>query len=262
MLFVKQKGRKRDFMTKIKRNIAMLVMMCVFSFVLTGCENRIPEMTEEENALITEYAAGLLLKYHSDYEGKLVDTSVPPEVEPIVPEPIVEDVVSDNSTESAADEVVSSNTTEEPVKPSLSIAQVLGTDGFDIMYRSFEVCDNYPSTESSPEELFFSMKAGRGNKLLVLKLNITNVSPQEMMFDTLGMTDLDCKIIINGNNTQRAYVSMLENDFMAVSRNFVAGESYEAVIITEMPEADAQAVTSATLQLKNGERETTVRAAE
>lgn len=243
----------------------MLLVLSIFTFMMTGCENQIPEMTEEENALVTEYAAGLLLKYHANYEGKLVDTSVPPETEPVVQEPVSEDVVSDNSVEgevASSEPTVSSNTTEDVEKPSMSIAQVLGTDGFDIVYRAFEVCDYYPNEESAPEELFFSMKAGTGNKLLVLKLDITNSSAQEMMFDTLGMTDLDCKIVINGNNTQRAYVSMIENDFMAISRSFGVGETYEAVIITEMPEAEAQSVVSAKLQLKYEGRETTMEMAE
>ncbi|MBQ8528020.1 MAG: hypothetical protein IJ429_06045 [Lachnospiraceae bacterium] len=251
-------------MIKMKKSIIVLLMVCSFAFALTGCKNQIPEMTEEENALITEYAAGLLLKYHADYEGRIVDTSVPPEEKPIVPETVTEEVAPENLEEEAQpeDTIISSNTIEEDAKPSLSIAQILGVDGFDIKYQAFEVCDNYPADESSAEELFFSMKAGTGNKLLVLKMEITNMASQESALDILSMSDLSCKIIINGSKTQRAYVSMLENDFMAVSRSFAAGESYEAVIITEMPETEAQEITSVGLQLKNEGRETTVNTAE
>ena len=251
---------KQDFMNGIKKKIASVLVICNMFLLLTGCTNQIPEMTEEQNMLVTEYAAGLLLKYHADYEGRLVDTSVPPEEIPVLQEMPVQDVVSDNTTVESpiTDSTVSSNTVEEVAKPSLTIAQVLGVDGFDIVYRSFEVCDNYPSTESSPEELFFSMKAGQGNKLLVLKFDITNVAAQENMLDTLSMTELDCEILINGSKTQRAYVSMLENDFMAINRNFAVGESYEAVVVTEMPESDAQSVTTVELQLENGERETKI----
>lgn len=240
----------------------MLLVICSFVFVLTGCTNQIPEMTEAENALITEYAAGLLLKYHADYNGKLVDTSIPPEAEPVVPNPIVEEeAVSDNSVAEETETVVSSNTTEVS-KPSLTIAQVLGVNGFEVACQTFEICDKYPSTESSPDELFFSMRAGQGNKLLALKLNITNTSAQDNMFDTLALSDLDCKIIMDGGKTQRAYVSMLENDFMAICRNFSAGETYEAVIITEMPEEETQALTGVKLQLRLDGRETTVSVAE
>lgn len=251
-------------MTNLKRNIARLFVVCSFALVMTGCANQIPEMTEQQNALVTEYAAGLLLKYHADYDGRLVDTSVVPELPPVIETPAEEGGSDDLEEQETGmpDSESSSNTTEEIEKPTLSIAQVLGADGFDIKYRTFEVCDKYPSTDSSPDELFFSMKAGAGNKLLVLKLDITNTSVQEVLFDTLSMTELDCKILINGNNSQRAYVSMLENDFMAISRNFSAGESYEAVIITEMPEAETQDITSVELQVKSAGRESVVKKSE
>lgn len=251
-------------MIKAKNNVATMLLVCVCLFLLTGCGNQIPEMTEEQNALITEYATGLLLKYHADYDGRLVDTSVPPEISPEGEAP-EEEIVTDNpevEESITSDSTVSSNTTEETVRPELSIAQVLDMDGFDISYRTFEVCNNYPNTESSPEDLFFSMKAGQGNKLLVLKLEIMNTAPQENMCDTLSMTDLDCEIIINGNDTQRAYVSMLENDFMAVSRSFAIGESYEAVIITEMTEEEAQGIASVKLKLQHERREALVSATE
>lgn len=249
-------------MARIKKNVAILMLVCFFSSSLMGCGNQIPEMTEAENALITEYAVGLLLKYHADYNGKLVDTSVPPPTKPVIPEPILDEVVSDNSMEDDEELSVSSDSTTEVVKPSFSIAQVLGADGFDITYRSYEICENYPGTETSPEELYFAMKAGQGNKLLVLKLDVVNTSSQESMFDTLTLSDVNCKIILNDGMVRRAYVSMLENDFMAISRNFGVGEAYEAVIITELPEADAQGITSVKLRLQHEGREALVSAAE
>lgn len=249
-------------MAKIKKNMATLLCGCVCAFMMLGCGNEIPEMTEEQNALITEYAAGLLLKHHADYDGRLVDTSVPPQEKPVVEIP--EEVVSDNTmTEVAPVEVTESvKPIEKPEAMEMSIAQVLGVTGFDINFRGYEVCDSYPSEEAFSEELFFAMKAGTGNKLLALTLEVVNTSGQEMELDTLGMTDLDCKILMNENDVQRAYVSMLENDFMAIKRKFSIDETYEAVVITEMPEKKARAVTSVQLQLKKEGRETTISAME
>lgn len=247
-------------MAEIRKSMAIMLLVCVCSFFVTGCGNRIPEMTEEQSALITEYAAGLLLKHHADYNGRLVDTSVPPQEKPMAEIPEV--IVSDNAIEEDAvvEEAETSVDGEEPEKAAMSIAQVLGVSGFEINYMGYEVCDSYPAGEVAAEELFFAMKAGAGNKLLALTLEIVNTSDGELEMDTLSMTDLDCKILLNGNDEQRAYVSMLENDFMAIKRSFASGEAYKAVIITEMPEEKAQAVTSVQLQLKNQGHETTVAA--
>lgn len=257
--------RKQDFMLKMRKNSTVMLAAFVAMFIMTGCANQIPDMTEDENALVTEYAAGLLLKYHADYEGRLVDTAVPPEEKvPVVPEQVVDEILPEQSEVDTSSEevIVSSNTIEEVVKPTMSIAQVIGTEGFDVKYRAFEVCDRYPNTESSPEELFFSMKAGQGNKLLVLKIDITNIGSEEMIFNTLEKLDMKCKVIINGSKKQNVYISMLENDFMAMNHGIAPGETIEAAVITELPETEAQQITDAKLLIENEGRSTEVSVAE
>ncbi len=253
-------------MSKMKKNIALMLMIICMLLSITGCGNQIPEMTEAEGALVTEYAAGLLLKYHADYDGRLVDTSVAPEpvpgvIEPTVTEPVPEetaDEVSDKVSENSVSVSESTIPETEVEKPSLTLAQVLGITGLDVDYRSFEVCSTYPPAESTPEELVFSMAAGPGKRLLVLKIFVTNTSSEEITCDTLGMTDLSCKIIINGNKTQNAYISMLENDFMAINRVLAPGETLETAVITEVSESDAAQITNAKLQIKKGSYSATV----
>ncbi len=260
---------KWDIMFNKKKSIAVMLIICNLLFLLTGCGNQIPEMTDAENELVTEYAAGLLLKYHSKYEGRLVDTSVSPQEGQETEQET--EMVSDNSADREQQEqevsepglTVSSNgVTKGNAGVQISAAQLLGSDGFEMKYSSFEVCDTYPETGSAPEVLFFSMKAGNGNKLLVLRIDIVNNNTSEAQLDTLGMTELGCEVIINGKDTQRAYISMLENDFMTISRTFAPGEVYEAAVITEVPEDKAATITTVALRLKNGDRKTVVELAE
>ena len=53
----------------------LVVMLCIMTMTLSlsGCGNAIPDMSEEESAMITEYAAGLLLKYDKNYSSRLVE---------------------------------------------------------------------------------------------------------------------------------------------------------------------------------------------
>ena len=254
----------------IKRNktVCVLLLICNLIFVMTGCGNRIPEMTEEENALITEYAAGLLLQYHADYNGRLVDTSVPPEIDPVAQEPIVDETVSENTVEEDIQkpdsEMVSDNSTSSgegaDAVPQLSIAQVIGVDGLDIVCSGYEVSDSYPGAEDemSEENMLFAMRAGIGNKLLVVKINVSNLSNSEATLNTISMTDLKCKLLINGNKKQNAYVSMLDNDLMMIDHVFAPGESLEAVVVTEMPEDEATQITSVELSVQRGDDLATV----
>lgn len=250
-----------------KKSIAVTLMVCNLMFLVTGCGNQIPEMTETENELVTEYAAGLLLKYHAKYEGRLVDTSVSPQAEEKAEKET--EAVSDNSADREQQELskpaftVSSNEVMTGnAGAQMSAAQLIDAEGFEVEYTSFEVCDTYPEAGSAPEELFFSMKAGEGNKLLVLKMEVVNNNTSEAKLDTLAMTGLGCEVVINGSNTLRAYISMLENDFMAISRSFAPGEVYEAAVITEVPEDEAATITNVALRLKNEDRKILLEPAE
>ena len=255
-------------MLKRNKTVCVLLLICNLIFVMTGCGNQIPEMTEEENALITEYAAGLLLQYHADYNGRLVDTSVPPVIEPVVEEPIVDEAVSENTVgeeiQKPDSEMISDNSISSgegaDAAPQLSIAQVLGVDGLDLSCVGYGVNDSYPEAENemSEENMLFAMRAGAGNKLLIVKINISNPGNSEVALNTISMADLKCKLLINGNKKQNAYVSMLDNDLMMIDRVFAPGESLEAVVVTEMPEEEAAQITSVELSVQRGDNSATV----
>ena len=57
-----------------RKKLSML-LLCFMMLGLTACGNAIPEMTEQENAMVSEYAANLLLQYSGSYHSRLVDTS-------------------------------------------------------------------------------------------------------------------------------------------------------------------------------------------
>lgn len=48
-------------------------MIISLLLLLAGCGNHIPEMTKEQSAQISEYAAGLLLKYDKGNVNRLTD---------------------------------------------------------------------------------------------------------------------------------------------------------------------------------------------
>ncbi|MDE6714798.1 MAG: hypothetical protein K2K20_13820 [Lachnospiraceae bacterium] len=44
----------------------------VLMMSLSGCGNAIPDMTEEQQSMVTEYAAQLLLKYDANYQSTIL----------------------------------------------------------------------------------------------------------------------------------------------------------------------------------------------
>lgn len=52
----------------------MILCGITASLLMTGC-GAMPDLTQEETELISEYAVGVLLKYDKSHGSRLVDTS-------------------------------------------------------------------------------------------------------------------------------------------------------------------------------------------
>ena len=50
----------------------LLVTMCTATAIFAGCGEQLPDMTKEQEALVTEYAAGLLLKYDDSFDNGIL----------------------------------------------------------------------------------------------------------------------------------------------------------------------------------------------
>ena len=51
----------------------VLGLFAMSAMLLTGCIDAMPELTAEQSDIVAEYAAGLLLKYSSNYNYKIAD---------------------------------------------------------------------------------------------------------------------------------------------------------------------------------------------
>ena len=63
------------------RKNSILATGLILAAAVTGCGNSIPEMTGEQQELVVEYAADVLVKHSKNYDGKLVELSVVREAE-------------------------------------------------------------------------------------------------------------------------------------------------------------------------------------
>ena len=51
----------------------LIGVIVITAGLLTGCIDNMPDMTEEQSALIAEYAADIMLKYSSNYNYRIAD---------------------------------------------------------------------------------------------------------------------------------------------------------------------------------------------
>lgn len=209
------------------RKILGCLIMLLAAGMLTGCFMR--DLTEEEEARISEYAATLLLKYDANYKNLLWETVEEPEEEPIEEEVPTEEEEQQDETVSGS--AVAADTVEtEPEEVSQRLAEIFGLSGVDIQYAGCEFVKSFPAEEAQG----YSIQAGDGKKLLIVKLQIKNNSSEPVMVDILsGMPSF--RIRFNEEEVV-AQMTIIPEDFSTMEENIPAGATAEKVLIGEVSE--------------------------
>ena len=233
------------------RKLYIVLTTLIVSLGITGCGSTIPEMTEEQTELVSEYAAGLILKYDKGYSNRLVDTSVPP---------VAEETANQSVTETATEEATQSteNTAAQAadgVDVQADMASFLGAEGVTIDYSGYELCDTYPDAEDG-SDLFFTMDATEGYQLMVLKFNMVNTSGADETIDLLSK-NVRYRVILNGASPKNALTTMLLNDMSTYNDVVTAGATQEVVIVIEVTPEEAQQIDTISLIMKNSEESVT-----
>lgn len=218
------------------KRIGMILCGIAASLFMTGC-GAMPDLTQEETELISEYAVGLLLKYDKNHGSRLVDTSAYDIVEEIpetevpeepVPEEMPEDLLETTQT------VDVSQDEEEAAEPVVSsVEEYYGIPNVTVQYTGYELTDSYPNTEND-ENLFFSMEATPGTQLLVLKFLVSNTANEDQTMNMLGY-GARFRVSVNGESSKGALATMLLNDMQTFDEVIPAGSSIELVSIVEVP---------------------------
>lgn len=213
------------------------IFLCgiVASLFMTGC-GAMPDLTQEETELISEYAVGVLLKYDKNHGSRLVDTSENDVEATLTPEELPEEPVPEEEPENLPEttEIVDVSQDEETMEPVVSsVEEYYGISDVTIQYTGYELTDSYPSMAEG-EDLFFSMDATPGTQLLVLKFQANNTGSTDKEMDMLGY-GARFRVSVNGESSKGALATMLLNDMQTFDDVIPAGSSIELVSIVEVP---------------------------
>lgn len=218
---------------------------------LSGCGNTIPALSEEQEALVVEYASTAVLKHDANYQGKLVDLSTlsneeeTPEEE-TTQEPVEEaDIPKEpEQMQEPQQDVLSAEQAEAEIQADAE--QILGLQDVSLTYSEYEVDEFYPKNGN---EIYFVMNATPGNNLLVVKFTLRNLLNEEQDIQIQPGT-VRVKIIMNGEE-KNALTTMLLNDLAAYQGTLGPNEETELVVVGEYPVEDLQVIDSLSVKLKN-----------
>lgn len=249
--------------TANRTTAATAVILLVSSLLLSGCGASYPNITEEENEIVSEYAVSLLLKYDSANHSRLVDTSEfmnsylnakwerenqiaeyeaakALEEQTRIDETRAQEealageeskTLTDDSLEKEKSDGTGGATvidTTEGITSNLSVESVIGIEDFSINYNSYDLVSSYSSDD------FFSMDATKGNKLLVVYFNVRNNGPDQIL-DVFNK-DVSFKFDINERGPRSVFKSMLADDLGEYKGEFKSGETKTLVLLFEVPD--------------------------
>lgn len=237
----------------MKRHVCKIAGVLFAGALLCGCGSEMPDLTEEQTALITEYATNLIVK-HSELSDRelLSDTQL---------EAGIIEEAEERERQLKADEIAEAYLNKEvemiegakedkdndgndassdgsgSVTPSLTMAEFFAEDNFSIDYASYELCDSYPEADS--EDFFMAMDATAGHQLCVVKFRVQNVSSSEQEFDMLGKKGRFTLKTGEGETIQ-AQSTMLLDDLSSYKGAIAANESEEMVLVFEVEDGVSQ----------------------
>ena len=204
---------------------------------LSGCFNAIPEMSEEEEAKVVRYMADAVLAKDVNYQSRLLDEE---EKQKALEEEArkAEELEKIKQEEQKKKEEKEAKNSPDDVKTTVAVKtygvdeinDYLGIDGVEFEFVGEEIVDKYPK---SSENLGFAFTASEGNKLMIMKFNICNVSADEAYVD-LAAINPKFKVIINDTDKVSSSKVPLDDVMNFFTDTVSAGEVRQCVLIYEL----------------------------
>lgn len=230
-----------------RRTIVFLSLLLMVTLMLGGCGASLPKLSEEENELVSEYAASLLLKYDSTNHSRLLDVTdivttyeeaVRAREESIKAYEEEQARLEEEKKKQDESQTVSSASVSKDDgtggatviggsdEVSMTIAEFLNADGFEIVYAGNEVLSKYPEDSAG------AIYPNAGKKLLIVYFNVS--SSKSTTFDVVN-EHASFKISVNGGNYSSNFISILDDDMSVYIDTFNANETKRLVLIFEVP---------------------------
>lgn len=200
--------------------------------LFSGCSRSLVSVTEEEQDMIAEYIAHLILKYDRGYEATLLESIAAPEESPDVEENFSvlgeeEQKPDEEQTDSKESGKPGENSGMEAAESNADLNSVFGLADVQVAFTGYKECAMYPEEES---DSYFSLVAPDGKKFAVMQFEITNQSAGEKKFSQLE-TELKYRLDFDAKNYVKPSMTLLVNDLQYIDVVLEPQGTQEAVLV-------------------------------
>ena len=256
--------------TMKKNKLISFLVICMLSTMLVGCnkeeetvveveteEENMFGLTESEQKMYAEYAAGVLMKYNAGSNMRVLEgqTLINQEAKEKAAKEQAEKRAqlaaeyeankNSSKSESQSSGSGSSGSSEgTSVSYITDMSAATGTNAFSITYEGYEITDSYPN---SGDDILMAMDATQGKLLLVTKYSVTNISGQTENFDMFSK-QAKFRLNLNGERYKSQYTLLLD-DLSMYKGDIDAGATINTVLIFEIPEDTAANISDMVLSI-------------
>lgn len=214
--------------------------LCFSMFALAGCVSS-KNLTEEEQDIIAEYSAGILLQNEDKYERKLVKQDIPSvpeqtEAPQVTAEPETAPVQIADSAAGGEEEETAN---EVPLNDIYRIA------GMEVKYDSYTVCKEYTS----------EVGARKGTSLYVVKYKVKNTTSKALKVNLIKRK-IAYSLELDGTSYDTKPSFLKNGGLNCLKTKIKPHSSEEAVVVFEVPDA-AKNATSAVVTIQDQETKAT-----
>ena len=237
---------------KMKKRWQRGFVILLGCLMLSGCGiQEVPyELTEKEQKLIVSYSAHVVAKFNNYQKDGLTFV---PELEtesekPIerIPESEQQEVLPDFGMKEDGS-VDSGELTTEQTAEQATLSSVYAETGLQITYLGNQVTDSYM------QDSMYSVNAGYGKKLLIVKLNVENVTEEAVELNNLTSGDSFSANFVMASGDKynaKSVLTLLLNDFTTFEGTIESKTAVETVMIFEVP-AETEHVEEIVLQVNH-----------
>ncbi len=239
-----------------KSKTILFCSIALSMFLLAGCTKAI-SLTEDESKLISSYAAGRILNYSEDSDGRITPpwiTTAPAEPSSAAAAEQTEAPGSGNMTNSgnAAQSLPDNSQNlapEAPVTEKVSLSDLYDITGLRMSYHSYEFCRQYPKNSA-----YSAAIAEHSEVLLAVKFSLTNTSNKTVSVDMSEKWDFQYPLTIQDRTFLPERVVLgVDNVLNHLKTNIKAGKSIRTVLIYALPKNQRNAK-GITLNIQEGNR--------
>lgn len=210
----------------MKKKLLTTVMLIAMTFS-AGCLLDTYPLTDEEQDIIAEYAAGVLLRNDENYaEALLSPTPLPSPTPSLSPTPEPTKAAEDDNGSQGGSSHGGSGATADKIQTSLT--QVYGLEGLQVSYDGFEVAESFEENSMA-----YVVKAADGKKLVKVKLTLSNTAgiEQQIQFGALEIGyQLDC----DEPAFVQPKITLFTEDLLFLDAKIPAGSQTSGFVIFEI----------------------------